>query len=344
MTPAVSVVVCTYNRKDKLEKLLLALDAQTIRRDMELIVVDDCSDAPVAGIAERHGAVFLRHRCNKGPGAARNTGISVASAPIVAFTDDDCVPEPDWAAGLCAPYRDPSVVGVGGPVRVLRPEDALVRRYYAERMPLAPLEIELERSHSLPYRALLYLRDNMRPRTREGDREVFSLAGANCSFRRDALEKIGGFDAGVAFAGEDEDLCRRIRAAHPHLRLWFTEAAPVWHDFDPSVRDLVRRARSYGLGSARNCAKHPEWRPGVFPAPILFALIMARAVHQPIWALAGAALPLVFFPRWAKAAAGTLSPEPLIYAYLQLLEEAATDVGFLLGRRGGPRPVVGGET
>ena len=274
------MVVCTYRRAEKLTACLDALARQTIRDRAEVIVVDDGPDDATAAVASRYDVRLVRHPQNLGLAAARNTGIDAATAPVVAFTDDDCVPADDWLEALVGPYGDFDVVAVGGGVEAL-PTETMVQRYLAETNRLAPLEIELSVSSSLAYRAKLYLRRNRRGSgTLPGTRAVYSLVGANMSFRRDALVEIGMFDDRISFGGEDEDICRRLRAPFADDRFVFTSRAVIAHDFDGDLRDTLRRSYQYGAGSARGYLKNDDQGPTVFPIPALvagFALLGAAA-------------------------------------------------------------------
>ena len=183
------MVVCTYRRAGKLAACLDALARQTIRDRVEVIVVDDGPDDATAEVAGRYDVRLIRHPQNRGLAAARNTGIEAATAPVVAFTDDDCVPADDWLEALLEGYGGSDAVAVGGRVEALQ-QETIVHRYLAETNRLAPLEIELSVSSSLAYRAKLYLRRNRRGNgTLPGIRAVYSLVGANMSFRRDALDR-----------------------------------------------------------------------------------------------------------------------------------------------------------
>ena len=117
LRPDLTIVVCSYNRALQLTAALDTLNRQTIRERLEVVVVDDGSTPP---IEEREvtsrGARLIRHPVNLGAAAARNTGFSASRAPIVAFTDDDCRPSPEWADALLSAYLDPRVAAAGGPV------------------------------------------------------------------------------------------------------------------------------------------------------------------------------------------------------------------------------------
>lgn len=190
----VSVVVPTYQRPDLLERCLAALARQTLPQDAyEIIVCDDGpSEAAKHVVAQafsgRSPAPQLRYlevRNSQGPAGARNLGWQSAQAPIVAFTDDDTIPDPAWLqAGLAA--MAPGVHAATG--RIVMP------------LPPEPSDIE---------------RDAARLSTAE-------FVTANCFIRKDALAEIGGFDERFHIAWrEDSDLhfnllergCKIIQAA-----------------------------------------------------------------------------------------------------------------------------------
>jgi glycosyltransferase involved in cell wall biosynthesis len=326
--PDLSVVVCTYRRADKLTACLDALARQTIRNRVEVIVVDDGPDDATAAVATGYDVRLIRHPHNRGLAAARNTGIEAATAPVVAFTDDDCIPADDWLEALLEPYDSADVVAVGGDVEALRSE-TLVHRYLAETNRLAPLEIELSVSSSLAYRAKLYLRRNRRSNhTLPGTRAVYSLVGANMSFRRHALLEIGMFDPRISFGGEDEDICRRLRERFTSARFLFTSRAVIAHDFDGELSDTLRRSYQYGAGSARGYLKNADQGPTVFPIPALIAGFVLLGTRRR-WALAAATLlPFLVFSRWPVEAIRRRRVELLAFPAVQLLEEAAHDLGF----------------
>lgn len=176
--PRISVVVPTYRRPDLLERCLAALLRQTLpARDYEIIVCDDGpSDAaldtvrrlapPVGGPAVRYVPVTE----TQGPAGARNAGWRQARADIIAFTDDDTVPDPAWlAAGLAA--MAPDVDALSG--RIIMP------------LPAAPTDYEKDAS-------------------RLQDAE---FATANVFVRRHAMQAVGGFDPRFTLAWrEDSDL------------------------------------------------------------------------------------------------------------------------------------------
>ena len=328
--PELAVVICTNRGTERLRNALQALERQSARQRLEVIVVDDGAPEPLGPLCREFRARLRAHPANLGLAAARNTGWRAASAPIVAFTDDDCRPGRDWAEVLIRAYDDASVVAAGGGISACG-TGGLLARYYGLRPPIAPLEAELAGSASLPRRLQLYLMANARGRAKTGRREVLSLAGASMSVRRSALELVGGFDSGIRFGGEDEDFFYRLRREVPRAKLIFDPAADTEHDFTGGTADMLRRARSYGRGNARNFVKHPAWGPTVFPVPVACFALVAAGAHRSRWLVAGAVLPAVAFPSWTVEALKRKNASVALLAWLQLLEEAASNAGFAGG-------------
>jgi glycosyltransferase involved in cell wall biosynthesis len=325
--PRLSVVVCSYNGEAGIRRCLDALSRQTIRQHLEVIVVDDGSADRTGHVAVRHGATVIWHRVNRGLAAARNTGLHAASAPIVAFVDDDCEPEPDWAQRLLAGYGA-GVTGVGGPVVPVAP-DGFMAGYLQRHNPLRPLELDLARSDKLGYRFRLYLRRQWAAGEAHGQRDVYAFVGANMSFRRQAVLDAGGFDERFRFGAEEGDLCRRL--ARRSARMVFTPQARVVHHFEPSLRDTLRRSRSYGLGSARLYRKWPGQRPALFPWPVLVLALLAASVTFPALAAAAVAAPLFLYPGAVRTALSRRRAGCLLDAYVRLAQETCENAGFLRG-------------
>lgn len=326
MTIAVSVVVPTYCRPALLQRCLEALLAQDIDpTTYEVIVADDafCSDTQqlVARVAQEQCAVkrgiavrYLPVQSLHGPAAARNVGWRAARGWLVAFTDDDCVPTPDWLqAGL-----DACADGVGGAWgRIV--------------VPLPPTPTDYERN--------------------EAGLERGEFATANCFYRRAVLDAVGGFDERFRTAWrEDSDLffsvlecgaplvrapdavvVHPVRPApwgvsvrlqrksmynallyrnHPALYRHYIQAAPPWHYYRIVVALVValggivtqRRHWAVGAGSVwlvltgRFCAQRLQ---GTSRAPTHVAeMIVTSIVIPPLsiwWRLRGAWKYRVFF-------------------------------------------------
>ncbi|HZU11824.1 MAG TPA: glycosyltransferase family 2 protein [Chloroflexota bacterium] len=108
LNPYVSVIVPTRNRADLLPGLLAALDAQAYPQ-REIIVVDDASTDGTGALLDAwagDGRMVAHLEENRGSYAARNAGLEMARGEIIAFTDDDCLPAPEWLAELVAALGD----------------------------------------------------------------------------------------------------------------------------------------------------------------------------------------------------------------------------------------------
>jgi len=329
MSAGLSVVIPTLNGSSGVERCLRALHAQTIWTELEIIVVDDGSDDDTQQVAAAYGAMVVRHPVRRGVSAARNSGIAAAGAPCVAFLDDDCEPCPEWAELLITAY-DPSVVGVGGSI-VACSQPGIMRSYLARHNPLNPQERDLARSHGVPYRFWLYLRRQWTAQQNYSRREVVSLPSANLSARRQALVDIGGFDERIRFGSEDEDLCYRLRRQFPDNRLIFEPDAMVTHHFKSSLIDTMRRSYLYGRGSALMYRKWPQVPPTFFPYPVIVLATLIFSVRHPLLLAAAAVAPHVFYPQGMRAVLGGSGPVCVVDPYLQLLQEACDNVGFVRG-------------
>jgi GT2 family glycosyltransferase len=201
-----------------------------LRPQDELVVVDSASiDAGVAVVAAEAGAQVLR-AARPGLGHARNVGWRAATRPVVAFTDDDCVPEPDWTAQVEDAFAAPDVGFAYG--QVLRGE--------GDGEPLSMISSD-------------------EPRVVRPGEDADGLGhGANLACRRTALEKVRGFDdelgAGGRFpAAEDADLAwRMLRAGWSGV---FVPGSVVRHDTWRKRGAALRTMYRYGVGAGAAAAK-----------------------------------------------------------------------------------------
>jgi GT2 family glycosyltransferase len=237
----IAVVVATRDRAELLLRLLDALARQEASRNFEVVIVDDGSSdatferAKGAAASLPYPLRVLRQDESTGPAAARNRGWRAASAPVIVFTDDDCVPEPAWLRALVT-----AVAGADLAAGVTTyPEDQADRRgtwsYWMED---------------------------------DGNSGHFSTC--NVAYRRDVLEAVGGFDedgfryrrhgraAARCVNGEDTDLA--WRAIEAGFRPAVATGAVVRHEVFPSSwRAYLRNVRRLE-GIVLLMKKHPQLR------------------------------------------------------------------------------------
>jgi glycosyltransferase involved in cell wall biosynthesis len=193
--------LCTYNRSRLLADALAALVAQVDAPPFEVVVVDNNSTDATAEVIDRFAATGMVRRVREpaqGLSHARNRGIAVAGADILAFTDDDVRVEPTWVRSLMRAFVEhPDVDMVGGKVE---PE------WDADPPPWLP-----QAGH-----APLALVDYGPAPFRIAAAEPRCLIGANVAIRRRALERVRGFSPRLQRVGngigstEDHDLQRRL--------------------------------------------------------------------------------------------------------------------------------------
>jgi GT2 family glycosyltransferase len=329
VSPRLSVIICSLNGASGVDRCLHALAAQTVRSSLELIVVDDGSTDATSDVGRAHDAIVIRHDTNLGLAAARNSGLNAATAPVIAFLDDDCEPEPRWAEELLSGYGE-GIAGVGGPI-LPRTRRGFMSGYLERNNPLHPQELSLAKSSKIFYRFALYLQ---RQWTEVDDaicRDVYSFAGANMSFLRQELAKVGEFDERFRFGGEEQDLCIRMTQTLPGKRLLYVPEARVVHRFKPSLRDTLRRSRAYGRGSARLYRKWPSVPPTVFPGPFVVLAMLSLAPRYRLFAAAAVGVPHLLYPRGLRRAIARRSVDSVLDAYVQLAQEAFGNAGFLEG-------------
>ena len=232
-SPKLTVAVSTYRRQAGLARLLDALSAQDLPpADFEVVVYDDASGDGTAELVRQRAATakyqlrVIEGDHNMGPAHGRNAAWQAATAPLIAFTDDDCVPATDWLRNGMRHFAGPEVGAVVGHVEP------------------APSQL-----------------DNLGPFSRTlrvTDARFF--ATANCFYRRSVLEAASGFDERFRrAAGEDTDLGLRVTDAG--CTAVFADNALVHHDIRRSeFRAAAREAWSKWVDLALVVRKHPSIR------------------------------------------------------------------------------------
>lgn len=225
--PTATVVVPTFDRPDRLTQCLEGLCAlHADRHSFEVLVVDDGSTLDLKPTLQRYRQrleLQLIRQQNAGPAAARNTGARHASGDVVAFTDDDCVPDPDWLSELLHCHQKEVTAIVGG-----RTINALRDNLFAEA------------SQDL----VAYLYDYYAGVS--GSAAFFT--SNNMMVGREMFLALGGFSTRFRLAaGEDRELCDRW-LAHGHT-LHYAERAVIRHHHGLDLRRFWRQHRNYGRGA-----------------------------------------------------------------------------------------------
>ncbi|MGQ0809786.1 MAG: glycosyltransferase family 2 protein [Nitrospiraceae bacterium] len=233
----VSVVVPVRNAERTLPVCMAAL-AQLNPRPFEILLVEngstDAGPALMREFCATHPSAGIRmvEEKRRGASAARNAGIRAATGEVVAFTDADCAPAPDWLERLLQPFDASNIGAVAG--RVVSGPGSSVKETFS---------------------ALYTLRLSNEPALHQ---KWTPWSGgyptANLAVRRKMLEKLGGFDEQVTIYGEDFDLCARVYLQGASLV--YKPEAVVAHHHRTTLRGIVRQAFGFGRSHAYLMRRH----------------------------------------------------------------------------------------
>ena len=238
--PSVDVVICTYTeeRWELLLDVIASVREQSLQPQQVIVVVDHNQDLYKRLISSAVDVVLVENMAPSGLSGARNTGIGLARADVVAFLDDDAEADGRWLERLAAFYDDPDVLAVGGRIEPV----------WADGRPGHFAE-ELDWIVGCTYRGM--------PKVAA---QVRNMIGANMSFRRDVLEHLGGFNTALGRVGtlplgcEETELCIRAAIQDANGRVVYEPAALVRHHV-PAARGTFRymlsRAWSEGISKAQ---------------------------------------------------------------------------------------------
>ncbi|KPQ36497.1 MAG: putative glycosyltransferase [Phormidesmis priestleyi Ana] len=233
-----SIVIPTYNRPHQLANCLRSLQALDYPRDcFEVVVVDDGSDTDLADVIElaresaRESAsgeldieldIQLLKQENAGPGAARNTGVAHAKGDYIAFTDDDCMPKPDWVTCIAQRLQTSPEALVGGHTL-----NALPRNPYSS--------------------ASQQLIDYLYAYFHKQETAIRFFTSNNMGVSKKTFLAVGGFNADLRIASEDRELCDRWR--QNNYPLVYAPEVNIVHAHDLSFRSFWKQHFSYGRGA-----------------------------------------------------------------------------------------------
>lgn len=184
----ISFVIPALNEEAYLASCLKALEEEVARNGAglktEVLVIDNASDDATAAVAAGFAGVVVHEEPVRGVARARQRGLLVAQGEIVAYLDADTQVAPGWLPLLLSEFEDESVVCVSGPFV-----------YYD----LPPVWRALAWPYEVVVGGLMHALTGQ------------LAVGGNFAARREALNRVGGFDISIVFYGEDLDIARRLR-------------------------------------------------------------------------------------------------------------------------------------
>lgn len=237
-TSDVTVVICTRNRPKYLKNCLERLQHQ-ITRPAEILVVDNASSTEeTREVAEAFGNVRYVREDTPGLDYARNRGAIEARTGVVAYTDDDTIPNEYWLFRIHETFRDPSVAAMTGLVIAASLETE------------AEIIFEKYWPFNRGYVSKLY-DNNFFSATLKTGPPVWEIgAGANMAFRKNVFEEVGYFDerldVGAAGCSGDSEQWYRILANG--FTIVYNPLAVVGHSHRSSISDLKKQLYGYMRG------------------------------------------------------------------------------------------------
>jgi glycosyltransferase involved in cell wall biosynthesis len=213
----VSVIIPVYNDAKRLKICLAALENQTYPKDLyEVIVVDNASDeAPdIKGVVAEFGCAIATYESIPGSYAARNQGISLAKGEVIAFTDSDCIPTPNWIEnGVKNLLQFPNCGLVAGKMEIFC------------KNPEKPTPVELYESiTAFPQQQLL--------ETKKG------AATGNLFTFKNVIDRVGVFNANLKSNGDLEWGQRVYSAGYQQV---YADDTCVAHPARSSFKELYKR-------------------------------------------------------------------------------------------------------
>lgn len=293
--PFVSIIIPTYNQPVYLKECVQSLLEQSYPSNcFELIVIDDASEIPAAGLlAEFHlpaeKLTVIRHAENRGSGAARQSGLQAARGEYLASTDDDCLYHREWLMELVRGIG--SNAGAGGSVGVLE-KYSFFQKLFAVQSNLGHARVEGE--------------------------VVVSIPGSNALYKRQTVLDAGGYTTDRTIA-EDRELNVRIKNAGGEFILIKSAVA-----YPVPKEDFIRYFR-WKVRVGDHCHQLIFKRPGSYPED--WSSMMRGLPYNP---LALVTFPAVLV-RLAWNAL-TLPPAAVILGSLWLLRLCRVNENFLFWR------------
>ena len=234
----ISVIIPTYKRPDLLRNCLLALMEQNFpQTEYEVFVVSDGPDESTEKLVNDFSSTYQQFFYKQtpfknGPAAARNFGWKQANGILVAFTDDDTLPDKNWLTGFCNAYKGEKEIAYSGQIKV----------------PLSEPPTDYEKNTA--------------------GLETAEFVTANCCCTKTALEKIGGFDERFSMAWrEDSDL--EFQLMLHGIPIIHLTAAVVVHPVRPAPWGVSIKEQKKGMFNALLYKKYPElYRQKIQPSPL----------------------------------------------------------------------------
>ena len=278
MKPLVSIIIPVKNEEHTIEKCLHSLHALNYPH-YEIIVVNDGSTDSTGEILKKIGTITVITTEGKGPSVARNLAIAKSHGEYLAFTDGDCVIDPEWLHELLAHFTDAKIMGVGGDQ--LCPED----------------ETSFGRDVHRFFNLIAFSSDYLK--TKKSVMAVKHNPTCNMMYRRKAFETLGDFKKNL---WPCEDLEFDYRLTRAGYTLIFNPKAIVYHYRPKSLKKFSQMHFRYSRAHAKLVRKYGFFQKIHF-VPLILLLLCCVEIFLLLYNLPFAIiiflcciiLPLTFF-------------------------------------------------
>lgn len=307
--PRVSVVIPVHNNEKTIGECLSSL-MRVEHPNFEIIVLDDESGDRTAEICATYPTVKLIRLKKQGPSAARNFGIGIAGGTYIAFTDGDCVIEPNWLTELESCFTCDDIAGAGGDQKSPdgeTPFGRLVQDFL---------------------KAIGFMTDYIK---NDGDlKETDHNPSCNSMYRKSVLLEVGGFDPDL-WPGEDVELDLKVRRLG--YKLIYNPKACVGHYRPDSYAGFAGMMRRYGASQRHLVRKYGLFRK-IHYVPVILFFILLTALYlialNPIM-VALSALPFPTVLIWFYLKTRNIR-KSIRFTALFMITLLNWNMGFILGK------------
>lgn len=231
--PHITIAVCVRNGEATIAACLESLLQLKYPADKRVIlVVENASDDNTLQIVSRFPVRLVRES-RIGRVYARNTALRETSTEFIAFTDADCIADPNWLSDIIPVFHDSAVAAAGG--KIITSGEEFLARYYEKRQIVSNKEFHGDYPYSPPF-----------------------LATANLVLRVECARLMGGFSEGFQ-AGEDADLCWKLQKSG--YRTIYVDGGMIYHKHRTTSKGLFSQSVEYAYYGVQLFITHPDLMP-----------------------------------------------------------------------------------
>lgn len=328
--PIFSIIICTYNGINRIEKTLKSLVNQSFPlNNYEIIIVDDGSPDDIGHLTEEYNCSVIKHDKNRGIASSRNTGLRHAAGKYVVCIDDDCTVNYDFLAALNEKYMDQNTIGVAA--NLSHSGKTLSSQYFSSIWYGVAMPKQKKIVTNLYSRLLWYFINSPWTSKRLGYRDgatILDVPAACASYRTNEIRQIDGWDDNLKHSSEDNDITLRLCTYFPNKKIVLALKAEVVHHQNMSFfatlkREITRRESKFIFFKKHGLI------PSVFPIPIAICSVSLLFLNFPLVILLA---PFFLYPWWTVRFVNERNTTYLAFPYMQFIHETSSNVAILISK------------